>query len=137
MAPINIVEILLAFAICVPSAVIGFGVWLIQRRINARAAEEDRQRTARQHELDLRDEKRRENEFMTWQTVNASLALSEATARAVQRIPDAHCNGDMDAALKYVEEIKRKQKNFMAKASIDDIYRDTVYDGCYQSKKAI
>lgn len=137
MASINILEVLIAFAICIPSATIGFGVWLIQRRINKRAAEEDRQRTMRQHEVDLRDEKRRENEFMTWQTVNASLALSEATARAVQRIPDAHCNGDMDSALKYVEEIKRKQKNFMAKASIDDIYRDTIYEGHYPPKKAI
>lgn len=129
MTTINVLEILLAFAICIPSAAIGFGVWLIQKRITKREVETDKKREARQREIDARDEKRRENEFMTWQTVNASLALSEATARAVQRIPDAHCNGDMDDALQYVSEIKKKQKNFMAKASIDDIYRDAVYEG--------
>lgn len=38
----------------------------------------------------------------------AAIALGEATARAVQRIPDAHCNGDMKEALKYATDVKHK-----------------------------
>ena len=48
----------------------------------------------------------------------AAIALGEATARAVQRIPDAHCNGDMHAALKYATDIKHQQKEFLAKLGI-------------------
>lgn len=37
---------------------------------------------------------------------NAAIALGEATAKAVQRIPDAHCNGDMKGALTYAGKVK-------------------------------
>lgn len=127
MTNINIIELLMAFAICIPSACIGFGVWLIQRKINKQAETDEKKRIARQKEVDERDEKRRQSEFLTWQTVNASLTLSEATARAVQRIPDAHCNGDMDSALNYAEQIKHNQRDFMVKSGIDDIYKQQVY----------
>lgn len=48
----------------------------------------------------------------------AAIALGEATARAVQRIPDAHCNGDMKAALEYATGIKHKQKEYLAKMGV-------------------
>ena len=48
------------------------------------------------------------------QGVSASIALGEATARAVQRIPDAHCNGDMSKALEYATQVKHEQKEFLA-----------------------
>lgn len=44
----------------------------------------------------------------------AAIALAEATAKAVQRIPDAHCNGDMHEALEYAGRIKHSQKEFLA-----------------------
>lgn len=47
----------------------------------------------------------------------ASVALGEATAKAVQRIPDAHCNGDMHAALDYASQIKE----FLTKRGIHAI----------------
>ncbi len=53
------------------------------------------------------------------QSTSASIALGEATAKAVQRIPDAHCNGDMHAALEYATNIKHKQKEFLTKQGID------------------
>ena len=49
---------------------------------------------------------------------SAAIALGEATARAVQRIPDAHCNGDMHSALEYATEIKRRQKRFLSEQGI-------------------
>lgn len=52
----------------------------------------------------------------------AAIALGEATARAVQRIPDAHCNGDMHAALDYAAKVKHEQKDFLTKQGIESIY---------------
>mgnify|MGYP003218848271 CR=1 FL=1 len=51
----------------------------------------------------------------------ASVALGEATAKAVQRIPDAHCNGDMHAALNYASQVKHEQKEFLTKRGIHAI----------------
>ena len=48
----------------------------------------------------------------------ASVALGEATAKAVQRIPDAHCNGDMHAALDYAKKIKHEQKDFLQEQAV-------------------
>ena len=59
-----------------------------------------------------KDEARKQNEIIVLKGVNAAIALGEATARAVQRIPDAHCNGDMHQALEYAEKIKHEQKDF-------------------------
>ena len=42
-------------------------------------------------------------------------------ARAVQRIPDAHCNGDMHAALDYAAKIKHAQKDFLTSQGIHAI----------------
>ena len=51
----------------------------------------------------------------------AAIALAEATAKAVQRIPDAHCNGDMHEALEYAGRIKHSQKEFLATQGIHAI----------------
>lgn len=51
----------------------------------------------------------------------AAIALAEATAKGVQRIPDAHCNGDMHAALEYAGKIKHSQKEFLAQQGIHAI----------------
>ena len=108
-------------AICgIPSAVtvaiVGFFVWLLERSIvkreTARAAEEARREKAR--------EKVFEKNLLA--STNAALAVSEATARAVQRIPDAHCNGDMSDALEYAAKIKHEQRDFLAAQGIDNIF---------------
>ena len=52
--------------------------------------------------------------------INA-LSLSEATARAVQRIPDAHCNGDMETALEEEEKVKKEIQLFLAKQGVNNI----------------
>lgn len=51
----------------------------------------------------------------------AAIKLGEATAKAVQRIPDAHCNGDMHEALEYAGNIKHNQKEFLAEQGIHAI----------------
>ena len=64
---------------------------------------------------------REEFETNLYESSLAAIALGEATAKAVQRIPDAHCNGDMHAALDYAAEVKHKQRDFVAKRGISAI----------------
>lgn len=125
-------------AICgIPSAVtvasVGFFVWLLERSIvkreTARAEEEAKREKARAaEEAKLEAERaKQENSRKAFEknllaTSNAALALGEATARAVQRIPDAHCNGDMHAALNYAAKIKHEQRDFLAAQGIDNIF---------------
>lgn len=56
--------------------------------------------------------------------INGAIALAEATARAVQRIPDAHCNGDMHKALDYAEKVKHEQKNLLMGLGIHALHDD-------------
>ena len=72
----------LAAFLGVPTAVTGLFFWLLKRRIDKREDERAEIERARK-ELDV----------ALIKGVNAAIALGEATAKAVQRIPDAHCNG--------------------------------------------
>lgn len=101
----------LIIAMSVPSAITGFCFWALEKKIERR-----------QNEQDKKDEARRKNEVIIIESVNAAIALGEATARAVQRIPDANCNGDMHAALEYATSIKHKHKNFITEQGIDALY---------------
>ena len=76
----------------------------------------------RQWAEEKKDEARRQNEAIVIEGVMAAITLGEATAKAVQRIPDAHCNGDMHQALRYAAEIKHKHKDFMTEQGIDALY---------------
>lgn len=112
----------LLVAMGVPSAVTGFCFWLIEHRLEKREKREQAERAARQKDVDEREQAREENQFLLIKSVGAALALGEATARAVKRIPDAHCNGDMEAALRYAQEIKHEQKDFITKQGLKDLY---------------
>lgn len=109
MVTLNIWEILVAFVVAmgIPSAIMG----VIVRRLEKRIAKRDEAREAK-------DAAQEELLLLIVQSNGAAIALGEATARAVQRIPDAHCNGDMHDALEYATSIKHKQKDFLAKQGI-------------------
>lgn len=99
-------ELLLAVlaAASIPSAIFSaiFGAYVrrVERRINEK------------------DKAREEHEFLILKSVSASIALGEATAEAVARIPDANCNGDMHAALDYAREVKHEQKDFLSRQAV-------------------
>ena len=101
---ISLGQMVLAFvaAMGVPSAIMGFIIWRLERRIDKREKEQAAQE---QGQKDLF--------VLIVQGTNAAIALGEATARAVQRIPDAHCNGDMHAALNYAQRVKHDRKDFL------------------------
>lgn len=104
-------EFLIAMGI--PTAITGLMMWWLKRYI------------------DKRDQKAEEREKNTEQLMliimrnsRATNVLAEATAKAVQRIPDAHCNGDMTAALKLAEQIQKEEKDFMFDQGIKHIFGD-------------
>lgn len=94
-----------------PTAITSMGLWMLQRKMAKR--EEIR---------DKREDAREKNEVLLIQNTRAALALAEATAIAVQRIPDAHCNGDMHAALEYARKVKHEQKDFLTEQGVKAIY---------------
>ena len=109
MVTLNVGSLVLAFiaAMGIPSAIIG----IIVRRMEKRIAKRDEAREAK-------DKAQEQLLLLIVQSNGAAIALGEATARAVQRIPDAHCNGDMREALAYATKVKHEQKDFLAKQGI-------------------
>lgn len=115
MVQLNLGELVLAFiaAMGIPSAIMGLIVWRFKNRI------EDKERTQ-----DKKNEDQQELILILVQSTRASIALGEATAKAVQRIPDAHCNGDMHSALEYATSIKHQQKEFLDRQGIHALLDD-------------
>lgn len=108
-------EIAIAFiaAMGIPSAITGFLFWWLKRSIDKREKKaEEREKTTEQLMLIIMKNSRATN------------VLAEATAKAVQRIPDAHCNGDMTAALELAEKIQKEEKDFMFDQGIKHIFGD-------------
>ena len=52
-------------------------------------------------------------------TLIATAEGTEAIAKAVQRIPDAHCNGDMKAAIEKVEKSLSSQRDFLREKAVE------------------
>ena len=91
----------------IPTATTGLFVWLLQRWIS--------KKEKKREEL---EGKREKLQLQLVRSVNASITLGEATAKAVQRIPDAHCNGDMHDALDFAERIKQEQREFLTEQGV-------------------
>ena len=85
----------------IPSAVVG----ILVGRLNRRISKSDALR-------DAKEDARLRHDVMIIKLIMASIALSEATAEAVQRIPDAHCNGDMKTALEQAKAVKEEYRDF-------------------------
>lgn len=102
-------EIVLMFG--VPSAITGFGVWLIKRKIE----KNEKQRTEKENNL-------QDLVLMMLQTTRANAVGITAVAKAIQRIPDAHCNGDMTKALEYMKTVQEKEKDFLMDKGVKHIF---------------
>ena len=110
---LNVGQLVGAFiaAMGIPSAIMGIVVWKLERRISKQEKDTEDREAARENML-----------LLVIQSSNAAIALGEATAKAVQRIPDAHCNGDMHKALEYAAAVKHEQKDFLSKQGIHALY---------------
>ena len=97
----------------IPTAITGLLVWWIKRHIDKREAKaEEREKNTEKLML------------MIMQNSRSTLVLAEATAKAVQRIPDAHCNGDMTAALEQAAAIQKEEQKFLFDQGIKHIFGD-------------
>ena len=102
-------ETILMFGI--PTAITGFGFWIIKKYIDKREARRE-QKEADTEKLIL----------LMLKLGKANNILAEATAKAVQRIPDAKCNGDMTAALAEAEAIRKEEKEFVFAQGVKHIF---------------
>lgn len=95
--------------------------------VDRKQAKEDREAAAAAaaEEKRHREERDKNHEILMRHIIsnqNAVGSLVEATARAVQRIPDAHCNGDMTTALEKVRTVKDEERDFLAKIGIHSLW---------------
>lgn len=102
-------ELLVAWG--VPSAITALFFWLLKRQISKQEAKrEERENNTEQLML------------MIMNTSRSTNILAEATAKAVQRIPDAKCNGDMKAALELSAKYQQEEKDFLINQGIKHIF---------------
>lgn len=97
----------------IPTAFTGLLVWLLKRHIDKR------EQRAEERERNIENLM-----IIVIQSSRATTVLAEATARAVQRIPDAKCNGDMTAALKLATKIQNEEKDFVLKQGVQHIFEE-------------
>ena len=105
----TIIQLIALFGI--PTAITGLATFLIKRRVEKGEAE------AKEREQNL--------ESLVLMMIQSSRANSvgiTAIARAIQRIPDAHCNGDMKAALEEMEKIQTKEQQFITDKGIKYLF---------------
>lgn len=109
-------------AASIPSALTGFCFWLIEQRLQKRAKKQEDEEKERREAEEKREKLREQQELFLVQGIGAAIALGEATAKAVQWIPDAHCNGDMHAALEYAAKVKHEQEDFLTEQGIGALF---------------
>ena len=105
----GLAELIVLFGI--PSAITGFCIWWVKRKIEA--SEKKNQEQQQNIEALI---------MMIIQSSKANQIGITAIARAVQRIPDAQCNGDMTAALAEMEKIQQQEKQFLINKGIKYIF---------------
>lgn len=92
----------------IPSAIFGFIIWYLKKTIDRNEAKrEERERNLESLVL------------MMLQSTRANTILCKATAEAVR---DGHCNGNMTAAMKAVEQVAAAEKEFLLDKSIKYIF---------------
>lgn len=106
---LTIAQLIAVFGI--PTAITGIAVWFMKRRVERNEAK------SKEHESNLEA-----LVLMMMQTSRANTVGITAIAKAVQRIPDAHCNGDMTEALAEMEAIQKKEQQFIIDKGIKYIF---------------
>ena len=91
----------------IPSAVVGLGVWWIQKTI----VKLDKRR------MEL-DECREQHQVILLKSINAAICLGEATATAIK---NGKANGEVSDAVKYATQVKHEQRDFLHEQGIKKI----------------
>ena len=104
-------EIFTLFAI--PSSITGLFVWWVKKKLD--------QQEQRQLEREKNQEKLM---VMMMNSTKANSIGIQAVARAVQRIPDAHANGDIDSAIEEMNKLQKEEDNFLTEQGVKHILND-------------
>lgn len=105
------IEIFTLFAI--PSSITGLFVWWVKKKLD------------QQEERQLEREKNQEKLMvMMMNSTKANSIGIQAVARAVQRIPDAHANGDIDSAIEEMNKLQKEEDNFLTEQGVKHILND-------------
>ena len=105
------IEIFTLFAI--PSSITGLFVWWVKKKLD------------QQEERQLEREKNQEKLMvMMMNSTKANSIGIQAVARAVQRIPDAHANGDIDSAIEEMDKLQKEENNFLTEQGVKHILND-------------
>ena len=105
------IEIFTLFAI--PSSITGLFVWWVKKKLD--------QQEERQLE---REENQQQLMIMMMNSTKANSIGIQAVARAVQRIPDAHANGDIDSAIEEMNKLQKEEDNFLTEQGVKHILND-------------
>lgn len=92
----------------IPSIVSGIGLYAISHSMSNH-----------QEKLKKQEADHIKSEDHILNTLIATAEGTEAIARAIQRIPDAHCNGDMKAAIEKVESSLSEQRAFLREKAVE------------------
>ena len=105
------IEIFTLFAI--PSSITGLFVWWMKKKLD--------QQEERQLE---REKSQQELMVMLMNSTKANCIGIQAVARAVQRIPEAHANGDIDSAIEEMNKLQKEEDNFLTEQGVKHILND-------------
>ena len=108
----------------VPTAITGLFIWFFKRHIEQKDAAKAAADAERQKAADEREKNYERMMLMIMQTSRATYVVAHATAKAVQRIPDAHCNGDMTSALEEADRIQKEEQQFLIDQGVKHIFGD-------------
>ena len=98
-------------AMGIPSAITGMAIWWLKKQLDRRdARNEEKEKNTEQMIL------------LIAQNSRATYTVAEATAKAVQRIPDAKCNGDMTAALEQAKKFQMQEQQFLIDQGVKRIF---------------
>lgn len=98
----------MSFVSILLTAVVG----ILVSRLNRRIEESDK-------EKERKDQAKLEHTALMVHLTMASLSLGITTAEAIQRIPDANCNGEMHEALSFAKEAKREYRDFQQRQTAE------------------
>ena len=105
------IEIFTLFAS--PSSITGLFVWWVKKKLD------------QQEERQLEREKNQEKlMIMMMNSTKANCIGIQAVARAVQRIPEAHANGDIDSAIEEMNKLQKEEDNFLTEQGVKHILND-------------
>lgn len=98
-------------AASIPSAITGFVAWWIKRVIDKRY-----------EYMERKEEQLEKMMIMIMKNSSSTNILARATAKAVQRIPDAKCNGDMTSALENADNIQKEGDSYLMELGVQKVF---------------